>query len=31
MDAYDVDSGPLVNSGATEAIVFFIVFIMIGQ
>lgn len=31
MDAFDVDLGPVANVGATEAIVFFIIFIMIGQ
>jgi voltage-dependent calcium channel N type alpha-1B len=31
MDANDVDLGPKENSGATEAIVYFIIFIMIGQ
>ena len=31
MDAFDIDLGPVANVGATEAIVFFIIFIMIGQ
>jgi hypothetical protein len=31
MDANDVDVGPEDNSSATEAIVYFIIFIMIGQ
>jgi hypothetical protein len=31
MDANDVDVGPLTNAGATEAVIYFIIFIMIGQ
>ena len=31
MDANDVDVGPVANSGAIEAVIYFIIFIMIGQ
>jgi len=31
MDANDVDVGPVENSGAIEAVIYFIIFIMIGQ
>jgi len=30
MDSNDVDTGPSVNNNATEAIVFFILFLMVG-
>jgi voltage-dependent calcium channel N type alpha-1B len=31
MDSFDVDKGPVINYSVTEAIVFFILFLMIGQ
>lgn len=31
MDSFDVDSGPVLNSSVIEAIVFFILFLMVGQ
>jgi Ion transport protein len=31
MDSYDTDSGPVINASVTEAIIFFILFLMIGQ
>jgi hypothetical protein len=31
MDSFDVDSGPVMNSSVIEAIVFFILFLMVGQ
>jgi len=30
MDASDVDLGPLINYSALEAIIFYIIFIMVG-
>ena len=31
IDSYDVNSGPVENNNTTEAIIFFILFIMVGQ
>ena len=31
MDSFDVDSGPVLNFSVIEAIVFFILFLMVGQ
>lgn len=31
MDSFDFDSGPVMNSSVIEAIVFFILFLMVGQ